>query len=276
MTMCRRDATPQAADDNESPAETASADRWRPGSPPGSRIAPKGPRCMASPWTYPSPFHQCCSRKRRARRHHDAPPSAEITVWLHGRVDELRRQLPMARDGAVYACQSCGAVQSKWAGQCPACGAWNSLVEEVHGPPARRAGADARRPARRPGLRDAGRARRQPRRASATGVEEFDRVCGGGVVAGLGDPAGGRSGRRQVDAAAAGRGMAARRGARCAYISGEEAVEQIRDRARRMGLAAAPVKLAAETGCAPSPRPEARALRPGGDRFHPDPVERRP
>lgn len=42
----------------------------------------------------------------------------------------------MARDGAVYVCQSCGAAQSKWAGQCPACGAWNSLVEEVTSRPA--------------------------------------------------------------------------------------------------------------------------------------------
>ena len=37
----------------------------------------------------------------------------------------------MARDGAVYVCQVCGAAQAKWAGQCPACNAWNSLVEEV-------------------------------------------------------------------------------------------------------------------------------------------------
>ena len=37
----------------------------------------------------------------------------------------------MARDGAVYACQSCGAVSTKWSGQCPACQSWNSLVEEV-------------------------------------------------------------------------------------------------------------------------------------------------
>ncbi|RYG04946.1 MAG: DNA repair protein RadA, partial [Caulobacteraceae bacterium] len=37
----------------------------------------------------------------------------------------------MARDGAVYVCQSCGATQTKWAGQCPACNAWNSLVEEL-------------------------------------------------------------------------------------------------------------------------------------------------
>ena len=41
----------------------------------------------------------------------------------------------MARDGAVYACQSCGAAQTKWAGQCPACGAWNTLVEELQARP---------------------------------------------------------------------------------------------------------------------------------------------
>ena len=41
----------------------------------------------------------------------------------------------MARDGAAYVCQSCGSVQTKWAGQCPACAAWNSLVEEVHSRP---------------------------------------------------------------------------------------------------------------------------------------------
>ena len=41
----------------------------------------------------------------------------------------------MARDGATYVCQSCGAVQAKWAGQCAACGAWNSFVEEVQSRP---------------------------------------------------------------------------------------------------------------------------------------------
>ncbi|MGC5317011.1 hypothetical protein ACPXBS_26175, partial [Escherichia coli] len=40
----------------------------------------------------------------------------------------------MARDGAVYICQACGAVQPKWAGQCPSCHGWNTLVEEVSGP----------------------------------------------------------------------------------------------------------------------------------------------
>ncbi|MEO8114052.1 MAG: ATPase domain-containing protein, partial [Phenylobacterium sp.] len=152
----------------------------------------------------------------------------------------------MARDGAVYACQSCGAVQTKWAGQCPACSAWNSLVEELQSRPP---GAMAPSKAARgrglafEGLEDATLA--PPR--IATGVDEFDRVCGGGVVAGSaillgGDPGVGKS-TLMLQVAA----RAAQRGARCAYISGEEAVEQVRARAHRMGLADAPVKLAAET-----------------------------
>ncbi|HEY9216753.1 MAG TPA: DNA repair protein RadA, partial [Phenylobacterium sp.] len=41
----------------------------------------------------------------------------------------------MARDGAVYACQACGSVQTKWAGQCAGCGGWNTLVEELQSRP---------------------------------------------------------------------------------------------------------------------------------------------
>jgi DNA repair protein RadA/Sms len=152
----------------------------------------------------------------------------------------------MARDGAVYACQSCGAVQTKWAGQCPACGAWNTLVEELQSrPPGALAPSKASR-ARGlafEGLQDA----TPPPLRISTGVEEFDRVCGGGVVPGSaillgGDPGVGKSTLLLQVAA-----EAARRGAACAYISGEEAVEQVRARAQRMGLADAPVKLAAET-----------------------------
>ncbi len=152
----------------------------------------------------------------------------------------------MAREGAVYACQACGAVHTKWSGQCTACGAWNTLVEEqtARPPPGallptRRKGAglafetlDADTPA-------------PPR--IVTGVEEFDRVCGGGVVPGSavlvgGDPGVGKSTLLLQVAA-----QAALRGAAVAYVSGEEAVEQVRARAQRMGLGAAPVKLAAET-----------------------------
>ncbi|MBB3889880.1 DNA repair protein RadA/Sms [Phenylobacterium haematophilum] len=152
----------------------------------------------------------------------------------------------MARDGAVYVCQSCGAVQSKWAGQCPACSAWNTLVEEVQSrPPGALAPSKASRArgVNFQGLEDEVPA---PPRIS-TGVDEFDRVCGGGVVPGSaillgGDPGVGKSTLLLQVAA-----NAARRGVRCAYISGEEAVEQVRGRAQRMGLADAPVRLAAET-----------------------------
>jgi DNA repair protein RadA/Sms len=152
----------------------------------------------------------------------------------------------MARDGAVYACQACGAVQTKWAGQCPACGAWNTLVEELQSRPPG-ALAPAKGPRTR-GLAFEGLEQATPAPARiATGVDEFDRVCGGGVVPGSaillgGDPGVGKSTLLLQVA-----GSAALRGAACAYISGEEAIEQVRARAQRMGLAAAPVKLAAET-----------------------------
>ncbi|HWA61798.1 MAG TPA: DNA repair protein RadA [Caulobacteraceae bacterium] len=152
----------------------------------------------------------------------------------------------MARDGALYVCQSCGSSQAKWAGQCPACGAWNSLVEEITSrPPGAMAPA---RGAKARGLAFEGLQAEVPAPPRIiTGVEEFDRVCGGGVVPGSailigGDPGVGKSTLLlQVCA------QASLRGVRCAYVSGEEAVEQIRGRAQRMGLAEAPVKLAAET-----------------------------
>ncbi len=152
----------------------------------------------------------------------------------------------MARDGAIYLCQSCGAAQSKWSGQCPACGAWNSLVEEVQSRP-----PGALTPARSSRARGLAfetlEAQGPVPPRIETGVAEFDRVCGGGVVPGsaillAGDPGVGKSTLLLQVA-----GAAALRGATCAYISGEEAVEQVRARAGRMGLAHAPVRLAAET-----------------------------
>jgi len=149
----------------------------------------------------------------------------------------------MARDGAIYVCQSCGAVHHKWSGQCSACQGWNTLVEETQSRP-----PGTLKPSRARGLafEDLRSDNPEPPRLT-TGVAEFDRVCGGGVVPGSaillsGDPGVGKSTLLlQVTA------QAAARGARVAYISGEEAIEQIRSRAARMGLADAPVNLAAET-----------------------------
>ncbi len=153
----------------------------------------------------------------------------------------------MARDGAVYVCQSCGGVHGKWAGQCPACGAWNTMVEEAQSrPPGALAPAKAGRGQRGLVFETLEAETPAPQRI-LTGVAEFDRVCGGGIVPGSallvgGDPGVGKSTLLMQVV-----GQAALRGARCAYISGEEAVEQVRARAHRMGLAQAPVRLAAET-----------------------------
>ena len=103
----------------------------------------------------------------------------------------------MARDGAAYACQSCGAIQTRWSGQCPACGAWNSLVEEMG---ARPPGAlKLTKPTRKQHLAFEGLDETTPAPPRiATGVDEWDRVCGGGVVPGSailvgGDPGVGKS-----------------------------------------------------------------------------------
>lgn len=152
----------------------------------------------------------------------------------------------MARDGAIYVCQSCGAVHGKWSGQCGACGQWNSIVEESRSAP-----PGALKPAatsRASGVRFETLQSDTPEPPRiVTGVGEFDRVCGGGVVPGSaillgGDPGVGKS-TLLLEVTA----KAALRGAAVAYISGEEAVEQIRARAKRMGLASAPVNLASAT-----------------------------
>ena len=152
----------------------------------------------------------------------------------------------MARDGAAYVCQSCGAVHSKWAGQCSGCAAWNTLVEEVTSrPPGSLAPARGAKARGLSFLTLESESITPPR--IATGVEEFDRVCGGGIVPGSAILLGGDPGVGKSTLLLQVCGLAAAQGASCAYISGEEAVEQIRARAGRMGLSQAPVNLAAET-----------------------------
>ncbi|MCB9948440.1 MAG: DNA repair protein RadA [Rhodospirillaceae bacterium] len=150
---------------------------------------------------------------------------------------------PVARRTASrYVCQDCGAVAPRWAGRCDACGAWNSIVEEpdeAAPPRAIGAGGGGRRLALS-GLDEVGPD--APRRA--TGIAELDRVLGGGLVAGSavligGDPGIGKSTLLLQAVCALGREVA------CLYISGEEAVEQIRMRAARLGLAGPSVALAA-------------------------------
>ncbi len=154
----------------------------------------------------------------------------------------------MARDSALYVCQSCGTVHGKWSGQCSSCGQWNTLSEESKSAPPGAIKPSTAASARGRGIQFETLQSDTPEPPRiATGVAEFDRVCGGGVVPGSaillsGDPGVGKS-TLLLEVAA----KAALRGARVAYISGEEAVEQIRARAKRMGLADAPVNLAAAT-----------------------------
>jgi DNA repair protein RadA/Sms len=151
----------------------------------------------------------------------------------------------MARSTATYICQNCGAAHGRWQGKCDGCGAWNTLVEE--GDAARPSGPGrASRKGRLFALEPlAGEGQEAPRLAS--GLPEFDRVTGGGFVRGSvllvgGDPGIGKS-TLLIQVAAA----LARAGHRAVYISGEEAVAQVRLRAERLGLGDAAVELAAET-----------------------------
>jgi DNA repair protein RadA/Sms len=153
----------------------------------------------------------------------------------------------MARSQPRYACQECGAVHAKWTGRCESCGAWNSLVEEAprEAPPKALAGGG--RALDFVGLSGPGLL--PPRRK--TGIAELDRVCGGGFVPGSailvgGDPGIGKS-TLLLQAAAAIAGSAEAPGS-AAYITGEEAIDQVRLRAERLGVARSPVMLAAASG----------------------------
>jgi DNA repair protein RadA/Sms len=140
-----------------------------------------------------------------------------------------------------FICQTCGATAARWAGRCDACGGWNTLVEE--GAAASTRGSRKGRVFVIESLK--GQTLDAPRLAS--GVAEFDRVTGGGLVRGSvlllgGDPGIGKS-TLLIEVAAA----YSRNSQRAVYISGEEAVAQVRLRAERLGLAETAVELAAET-----------------------------
>src|SRR6266404_5768109 len=148
----------------------------------------------------------------------------------------------MARRETSFVCQNCGAAYSRWQGKCDACGEWNTIAEESSASPQSRMPRKGRLFALEA---LAGTDHEAPRLAS--GLAEFDRVTGGGFVHGSvlllgGDPGIGKSTLLIQVAAALARG-----GHRAAYISGEEAVAQVRLRAERLGLADAQVELAAET-----------------------------
>ncbi|MGH8308000.1 MAG: DNA repair protein RadA [Gammaproteobacteria bacterium] len=150
----------------------------------------------------------------------------------------------MNKNRTIYICDACGGRSLKWAGQCPDCGAWNTLVE------ARSPETPARK--RQPFSPTEVRVQRlaevkgEHQARTGTGLDELDRVLGGGLVAGSvtligGDPGIGKS-TLLLQAAASLSGDRA-----VLYITGEESLEQVGLRARRLGVADRPLQLAAET-----------------------------
>jgi DNA repair protein RadA/Sms len=154
----------------------------------------------------------------------------------------FRYAAKMSRDKRVFVCDACGSRQPKWQGQCSDCGAWNTLTETL-APRAiaqRKASAGVQALVRLDQL-EPGRMQRIP-----TGLGEFDRVLGGGLVPGSvvligGDPGIGKSTLLLRCA-----GQLALERTAC-YVTGEESLDQVGLRAERLGVAKVPLQLLAET-----------------------------
>ena len=153
----------------------------------------------------------------------------------------------MVKQRIVYACTQCGASTRQWRGQCPDCGAWNSLEEGVEATVGPRSGALSATPGPPGRPVAASCVDLAPDTRVETRSTELDRVLGGGLVAGAvvlvgGEPGIGKStlllqvlGRLTGDAAG---GL---------YVTGEESIRQVALRAKRLGVAADRVRLLAET-----------------------------
>ncbi|MEX1148295.1 MAG: ATPase domain-containing protein, partial [Sphingomonadales bacterium] len=152
----------------------------------------------------------------------------------------------MARTRKSFVCQSCGSVFPKWAGQCEACGEWNTIVEEVVADVpkglARAGGGRGRHIA----LTDLGGVPGDAPRLR-TGISEFDRACGGGLVSGSAILVGGDPGIGKSTILLQATSRLAAAGVNTVYISGEEATAQVQMRAGRLGLDKAPVRPGTET-----------------------------
>jgi DNA repair protein RadA/Sms len=143
-----------------------------------------------------------------------------------------------------FVCQSCGATHSKWSGKCEACGGWNSITEEGAAPPIK---SGVRRVKGRSFALEDLKTEDAPPLRRVTGIAEFDRVTGGGLVPGSALLVGGDPGIGKSTLLLQALGKYAENGGHAIYISGEEAMAQVRMRAARMDLANAPLALGAAT-----------------------------
>ena len=156
----------------------------------------------------------------------------------------------MAKTTTTFTCSACGASSTKWSGRCDGCGDWNTISEDTglstSGPSGKASKSIGARRGSTIELTDLATEEAPPPRTHS-GMNELDRVLGGGLVPSSailvgGDPGIGKS-TLLLQAAA----QFANAGLKTIYVSGEEANAQVRMRAKRLGLANAPVKLAAET-----------------------------
>jgi DNA repair protein RadA/Sms len=155
----------------------------------------------------------------------------------------------MAKDKTIFTCSDCGGTTPRWLGKCPACGAWNTLIEstlDAGGSAKNRYTSQFQALAKTAELTKLGDIEATDVDRSPTGIEELDRALGGGVVEGGvvligGDPGIGKSTLllQALDALQ-------RKGMNTLYVTGEESGAQVALRSRRLGLDHSQVQVLAE------------------------------
>jgi DNA repair protein RadA/Sms len=151
----------------------------------------------------------------------------------------------MAKPKRRYVCTECGGVSTRWQGQCADCSQWNTLVEDA--PETAFSARHDLSGGGRPIALETLDSPVEPLTRRGTGLAEFDRALGGGLVPGSAILMGGEPGIGKSTLLLQAAAQVARLGASALYISGEEATGQVRLRAARLGLADAPLRLAAAT-----------------------------
>lgn len=152
----------------------------------------------------------------------------------------------MAKSARNFVCQSCGTATRKWQGKCEGCGEWNTIIEEqlaASDGPAKSVGGKKGRLVTLTGLDKTP----PPLPRLISGIDEFDRALGNGLVPGSATLIGGDPGIGKSTLLLQVAGYLAKSGKTVVYISGEEGTAQISMRAERLGLKDAPVQLGAET-----------------------------